>query len=460
MTMRSATTLLWLLAGMPIAFGLPSPAAASCNAIPARPVVFRGARGAIDRPFIQAGEDISLSPACGSQPFPTPPAHVTVTIIAKSPATGSVQIDAMAGPGSELKFQVPKKQLDFAGPVALAVTSAVAPPGQPTPLPDLAAKRCRDFQRSDLFVCIDELFTSDGGSCGTDADPVFAAVTALPAQKNDFRKMCVKDSGEDPRCNGAAEPSYAVYYTLDTSGNVLLSMSWGNILRQKGGGNKEKDRRWVQGSVLERFLSSGSPIEIPSEAFLDSFNPVGTSFSPKPIFLPGVLPEPTPVSGQATAAGVQTPTLEQPATPTPKEVAFYGTADKDTSVLRIARRKLWSNACSGPINAGQACEQPSDCPGGTCVSQPPASYFACHQGLRDKLPCTRPQHCPQGQCLRVTQLYCSDLSGKQTLTPCTTDSNCGPGQDCGLWLFNLSSKLKNGIGMIPRDKYHARAGHY
>jgi hypothetical protein len=382
-----------------------------------------------------------------------------VTIIAKSPATGSLPIDAMAGPGSGLEFQVPEKQLNFAGPVALAVTSAVEPPGEP-PLSDLAAKRCRDLQRSDLFVCIDELFTSDGGSCGTDVDPVFAAITALPTQ-NDFKKMCVKDNGEDPRCNGAAEPSYAITYTLDTSGNVLLSMHWGNILRQKPGSNQEKDRRWVEGSVLEAFLSSGSPIEIPGAAFLESFNPVGVSFSPKPIFLPGVLPEPSATSGQATASG-QTPTPGQPATPTPKEVAFYGTADKDTSVLRIARRKLWNYACSVPLNAGQACdpEQPSDCPAGTCVSQPSASYFACDQGLRDKLPCTRPQHCPKGQCLRVTQLHCFNLSGGQTTKPCTTDSNCGPGEECGLWLFNLSSKLRNGIGTFPRDKYHARAHHY
>ena len=189
------------------------------------------------------------------------------------------------------------------------------------------------------------------------------------------------------------------------------------------------------------------------------------SFDAKPLFLPGVLPEPTAPPGQTVTPG-------QTGTPTPKEVAFYGTADRDESVLRIARRKLWDYACDAGLHKGQACEpqplgQPQDCPENpptdptaTCAKQSSASYFACDQGQRDKRPCTRPQHCPGGACRRLTQLYCSTLSGGQTAKPCSTDSDCDPGQDCGLWLFNLSRKLVNGIGTIPRDKYHGKAHHY
>jgi hypothetical protein len=455
MTRRSVTTLLWLLAGISLAFRLPSPAGASCNTIPPGPVPFRGARGTIDRPFVRAGDDITLTAACGSKPLPDAK-DARVTIVSKLSSQSPLELSPKNVPGG-LQFKVPPtfgSAGGFAGPVALAVTSAVEPPAQ-APLSELAAKRCRDFQRDDLFVCVDELFTSDGGACGTDPHPDFAAVTALPTQ-NDFQKMCTpKDNDLDPRCTGAAGDRYPVSYTLDTSGNVLLNISWGKILAKPG--SNQLSRRSVQGSVLEAVLNNTGPsIDIPSEAFLDSFNTVGLSFSPKPLFRPGVPPEPTVTAGQRVAPG-RTATAGPAATPTPKEVAFYGRADQNESVLRIARRKLWDHACSVPVPTPvQACEQSSDCPGGAACAATSARYFVCNQGGRDKLPCTRPQDCPGGIC---SHAYCVNQSPGRTPTPCTTDHDCG-GQECGPGLFNLRGNLNNGIGTIPRDQYRGQAGRF
>jgi hypothetical protein len=446
MMRRSATTLLWLLAGILLAFRLSSPASASCNGFPAGVVRYCGARGTIDRPFVRAGDDVTLTakPPCGPLPFPTPPARVAVTVVAKSPAQGSWSVDTAAS-DSELKFRIPKNKLNFAGPVAIAVTSGPPPPDA-TPLARLAQTRCRDFQRSDLLVCIDQLFTGDciQTPCGADIHAEFSAVTVLPPQ-NDFKQMCTRDNGQEPRCSGAPGDRHSVTYTLDASGNVLLNMSWGNILRVKSG--NQKDRRQVQGSVIEKALNNiGPSVSIPSEAFLDSFNTSGVRFDPKPLFLPGVPPTLTTPSAPSLTPG-------QTATPTPKEVGFWGRADENESVLRIARRKLWDHACSAGPNAGQACEQSSDCPGGAACAAISARYFACSQG---GLPCTRPRDCPAGTC---SQAYCANQSPGQTPTPCATDRDCS-GHECGLGLFNLRGNLNNGIGTIPRGKYHGKAGPY
>ena len=469
-TTRSTTALLWLLGGILLTLEPALPAGASCNAIPAGAVRFRGWRGTVDRPFVRAGDSLTLRPACGSDALP-PAVNARVTIVAKSPVGGSVLIEHPKDVPGGLTFKVPRMEfagpagpVEFAGPVAIAVTAAVDPP----PLSDLAGKSCRAFNRRDVFVCIDELFASDGTPCSYEIQPVIAAVTALPT-KNEFKKLCTRDDKLDPLCDWPPAPSRKVTYTLDTSGNVLLNMSWGSILKDKPNSDGQKDRRYVQGAVLATFLDGvSSPIDVPSAAFLDSFNAEGVSFDPKPLFLPGVVPEPTATPGQTAMPGA-------PLTATPREVALYGTADRDESVLRIARRKLWKYACDGGPHTGQACEphpvdQPDrqDCPAAvppsgpppTCKEQPSASYFACVNGERTMRPCTRPHHCPGGQCTKLSELYCGGLSAGPTAKPCTKDSDCDLGHGCGPSLFNLSGKLNNGIGTFPRDTYRAEARHY
>lgn len=46
-------------------------ARAACNAVPAQPDTFRGAVGALDRPFAGAGDRVVARPACGSPCCPT-----------------------------------------------------------------------------------------------------------------------------------------------------------------------------------------------------------------------------------------------------------------------------------------------------------------------------------------------------------------------------------------------------
>ncbi len=377
---------------------------------------------------MRAGDAIILSAPC--EPTPLPGAKdAQVSIVSKVSGT-IVQAVTVTDVSGGLRATV--AAMSFAGPVAIAVTSAAVPHEQ---LSGLATTPCRKFQLNGLFACIDELFANDG-PCASNPPihPDFTAVTALPGQ-NEFHKMCIKDDGTPPPCRGKPTDQSAVSYTLDAEGNVLLNMSWRDIIH----GNPHKPRRRVQGSVAP---SIGAGIKVPSGGFLESFNEYGVSFSLPPTFLPGV------------PAG---------ATPTPGAVSLWGTADQDYSILRIDRRRLWSKTCSGGSNATQACEDASDCPGGSCTSPSPAGYFACSGAVSDPSragrPCTRTKDCAGGQCTVLAQVVCYDASGVQT-NKCTTNADCGSGQQCGLGLFNLTTMGMNGIRTIQRSDYYGEAGPY
>jgi hypothetical protein len=396
-------------------------------------VSFRGARGAIDRPFVRAGDDITLSAPCEPTALPSAKA-ASVVIVPKLPSPTPVVLSAKSVPEG-LQAKVPP--MNFAGPVAIAVTSSAVKPEQ---LSGLATTSCRNFQLSGLFACIDELFANDGAPCAPNPPihPDFAAVTALPSQNN-FRKMCTKNTPDKapPLCGGHTTDPDSINYTLDVSGNVLLNMDWHDIIH--GIARNPNSPRQLQGSVDATPPNIGAGVSIPSERFLESFNKFGVTFAPPPTFRPGALP------------GV---------TPSPGTVTLWGTADKDESVLRIDRRKLWNLACGTDPKQQQACEQPSDCPAGISCASTSVGYFACDdKGGRVGLPCTRKQDCAGGTCSRP---YCYNLSnGQKTSTRCVTDADCSSGEECGLGLFNLSSKLnQSGIGTIPRDKYDGIAGPY
>lgn len=448
---------------------------AACNTIPEAPQKWLGFRGSIDRPFVRAGVGdvltLHLSTASGSPKLPDvnrdgaiDQRDLTFTLLFKPTdglahqiwiagdddcgalvaepsclerlfchdeptclAASDLQLQAVATASEgQIRFRYPDTKV--AGPLTLVVTRA----GTSAP-PAVQKLSCSQVASADLLACIDELREDEtariGSREGAGSHPAssFRQLMALPAPNN-FQEVCERDVGDTPRCKGASSP---VHFTVDQSGDVFVAMHWGKILRPKQG-LQGLDRRQVRASsAVAPFEDSTGRIHIPSAAFLDSFSPFGTGFLDRPLFVPQDLPN------------------------RPNEVTLFGTADQADSVLRIARRRLWENVCSGGSNVGQACEPVPmdhldlvDCPEASCVVQPPPRYFNCAGGSRDGLPCTRPFHCPAGQCTAATT--CQQSAGTSTGQPCHTDADCGPGEECGRSLFDFRSRVKNGVGTLKR----------
>jgi hypothetical protein len=451
-------------------------ARAACTAIPDAGSSFRGTVGSIDRPFARPGEDndiLTLSNACGSEQFTdtngdgvVDAEDFDVTIIAKPPGAGGPHALVLRGAGDcaavgpelaqlkkelqgrapickpgatakpssavpgasgqpqeTLRLQLP--EVDFAGPATIVVTR----PKAPIPI-GLVKQGCAKAGKSGRLVCIDQLFTSAGGNCGTspdDVEPLFQEFLLLPPV-NDYQLICSPEWFQGkPKCTGTANE---LFYTVNGKGDLRLHMRWENILQPKAGSSDFVLRDVLGSSAVEAFDNQGEPIHVPGAAFLKSFNPAGASFTRQPLFLP--------------VEGVR-----------PNELTLRGDADKGRSVLHIARRLPWMYACSGGSNDGQACETNpqeypgvGDCPQGTCGMQPPARIFACVGGERDKAPCTRPRQCPGGECRAGSQCY--TLAGTPTFQPCTRDSDCQGNKECGAGLFEFRDRVTNGIGTVPR----------
>jgi hypothetical protein len=464
MTVRWKLLVVSTLTATSLALGPSGSARASCNTIPERPVFLRGALGATDRPFARAGagDMVQLRGACGS-PRPADfnrdgtvdQRDLMVTIIFK-PVTGapphSVVITARGGcaavnsgtccferlfshagiqcfeakpdeltveagsDAAQLRFKFP--DTEWNGPATIAVTAT----GRQPPL-ELETRRCADFSRDDLSFCIDELYQDVDGKCTTtraDLHPMFSQFMGLPPS-NDYREICSATPTGDPKCKGGAE---SLRLSVMSDGTMVIPMRWTNILKDKPDGSG-KDRRWIQGSsAIEAFKDSGSPIVIPSAAFLESFGDTGVPFLHRPKFVP-IEPRDRP-----------------------NELTLSGTADKHTSQLRIAPRKPWEYTCSGGARVGQACEpQPQDHADevdcdlpGTCSVQSAPRLFTCLGGEHDTRPCTRPRHCPHGKCLPGST-KCHPVLGASTGKDCTTDADCGSGQECGPALFELRDRF-------------------
>jgi hypothetical protein len=450
-------------------------ARAACNAIPDRPPVFRGAVGSIDRPFVSPDSDevVTLTlETPGAVENPTQRGAIgalpRITLVFK-PSKHAARAFSIAskkscerpeeracflkrlfchGPkancispklvGETVSEQngVPTLRFRFpdtgaAGSVTIAVTDANQPPPE-----ELQTQTCDDLVRAgsrrDLSLCIDQFQPVDDPP----GDPTFTSLVALPSSY-DYRTECTT-SVDKPNCLGTANE---IAYTVNSEGDVLMPVRWANILRPKNlSGGEFYQRALLASTAVEAVevpQAPGSRVFIPSAVFLETTTQQGGSFSPSPDFVPVELP-----------------------TTRPNEQTFSGTADKGKSVLKFARRKLWANTCNGGVNQGQACEPDwagVDCPSAQCVAST-AAYFACASGSRNRLPCTRPAHCPGGTCELVSKTgsVCVSFDGTATGTPCKKDSDCPTTAECGPGLFEVRTRLTNGLGTLKRTATGAR----
>jgi len=211
---------------------------------------------------------------------------------------------------------------NLSGPAAIAVSA----PGDPLPC-GLATGSCTG--ESGLLACVDELYANDG-DCGTAVSlGRFPHFTALPPP-NDYASDCYRLSGSDTP-PGPCNPTAAnLRFGVDTAGNLLLPVSWQNVL--------------IPGPVpvprlLRARLLSPLPFDVPDAVFSSSYTPEGGKLPP--IFEPQIAP-----------AGAN-----------PNVVSLFGSADAPYTILRIGRRH---GTCDGGANNGEPCNVNVDCPGGTC----------------------------------------------------------------------------------------------
>jgi hypothetical protein len=450
-------------------------AGASCNAIPEQPIMFRGERGGIDRPYLSPDSDevVTLRSFPGSETAQgAKPEDFLITFIFKPPAqeprtffiagddhckpfeeracflkrllcchaprtcvTGTavgLKVGAASGL-SQLSFRFP--QFGAAGPVTVAVATRDRA-GHLTPPSGLQKHTCADFVAStaapNLSICIDTFRPPEADPPG---DPVFTQLVALPPSY-DYSTVCTHsiDDPNDPKCAGTDKD---VKYTVDSEGDVLFSINWRKILL-KGGGPNLAQREVRASTAVEAVLGQNKLIVIPSAVFLETTTQQGGGFTPSPVFQPVDLAD------------------------RPYEQTVLGTADKGKSVLTFKRRVLWDHTCTAAGKTGQACEPGwanSDCPSVQCLPSA-AGYFACAGGDRNRLPCTRTEQCLPGTCLRVsaTGSVCYSLNGT-SISPekaCTQDSDCGTDAECGPGLFEFRNRTVNGIGTLTRKATNTR----
>ncbi len=397
-------------------------ALAVCDAIPGAQGSFRGALGAIDRPFARPGDpvELRLDPTChgtsagldaiASNHVVTilfqPPAGVPTAVVLAPDCLGfatardrcEVQLgggiatcvsagDAVSAverdgvrrlvvrfPDTDALVVTPGDPSSAAdgrtltGPATIAVTRT----GDDLPCGLAAGAHCRDTLG--LVACVDELYVDDG-ACDDVPHRVFGHFTALPPA-NDFGALC---TDPDPPCTGQAQE---VRLTVDGAGNLLVPMDWRRVLVRRA---EVPVPRLLRAAVtLEAFEGSGVPVRLPDESPLGSFSLRGTQLPP-----------------------LFTPQRE----PDSDALALFGTADAPEGVLRIARTR----ACAGGDLAGRPCDRDAQCPGGACGN----GLFdfatrllggsgpivlrrnACLGGSRPLGACTSASECPGGQCVTL-----------------------------------------------------------
>jgi hypothetical protein len=386
---------------------------AACNLIPGTEKSFSAALGATNRPYAAPGErlELRLRPCDASPGFlPTGDAHV-VTLVFK-PAAGGTRVVALAAncgavdlaacsaapgvlsatcmtaaPGAivtrldvdrgdrRLVFNFPDTDalvapdgddVTLAGPVAIGVTAAGAPPAC-----GLATGTCAG--QGGLLACVDGFYANDG-ACGTAVpNATFPSFTALPPP-NDFQADCFDAS---PPCTATAT---AVRGALDSAGNVLFPMGWGGVLVANGSVPVPRLIRTRIGSPL--------PFEVPDQAFLGSYTPEG-----------GLLP----------------PVLEPQLDPTvaaPDVATFFGSVDAPYTTIRVARNH---GTCVGGDANGARCASAADCKGGVCTKScvdAPATL------------CATDGQCPSGKCGELFDLAPLTAANGSVVLPRATDRFC------------------------------------
>ena len=362
-------------------------ASAACNLIPGTAKTFNATLGATNRPYAAPGERLELQRrSCDAGSGFLPDADDHVVTFAFKPSPGATRIVVLAADCAEVQLaacssapgvlsatcrQAAPGDLQLrtdvdlgdrrlvmrfpdtddvlapaaddatlAGPVAIAVTAAGAPPAC-----GLATGSCA--AQSGVIACIDELYANDG-ACGTTVlDRRFPHFTALPPP-NDFQADCFR---EDPPCTATAVSTRAA---VDGAGNLLIPMGWGGVLVRDGDVPVPR--------LIRARIGAPLPLAVPGQVFLHSFTPEG-----------GLLP----------------PILEPQLDPTaaaPDVVTFFGSVDAPYTIIQVANHH---GTCDGGDAAGERCTTDLDCKGGACVT-------SCVD--QPATACTVDADCPSGAC--------------------------------------------------------------
>ncbi len=298
------------LASLTIAVA-PSPSRAACNTPPPMPgsatamavVPYMSNGGSIDSPFLVPGQTRTISSAGVTNAdslfiaFLPPagsgggPALVRLSDTACNPSNKpscaatidtdcqktTISFDASA---KTITFVVPKvlkglpsDDIQRVGQARLVATTE----NNPCWLADAATPNpCSATSHPGADACFDVL-TSPGDPSDIDA------ITALP-EANDFSNLCAT-GGNPPQCKGyGAAWKNRLEMAVDAHGNLLIPMSWKDLLANCPPGNPHCQHRDITAfTTLPATATSPSPIDLGGDGTaLATFNESGRNFTDRP----------------------------------------------------------------------------------------------------------------------------------------------------------------------------------
>ena len=395
----------------------------ACNIIPGTTATFRGALGSADRPFAGPGDfvELHLNPCDKTSAGFSINAAAQVVSVVFTPPSGSRNVVILSTECTALESQ--RQSCASVPNVASATCVQVNQPLQPIGMEVVDVQGVRRLRFR---------FPSTGGLGGvpehTFSGPATIAVTAAsaplpcdlantPCAGHADVLACIDSLfALEGTCGQTPDTTFSHFTALPPPNNFQAVCSdpvppcngtasearftvdsAGNVLMPMDWrgilvGEGVPIARLLQASAsVEAFIGGGQPIRVPSNAFLHSFSPEGRVLPP--IFDP-----------QAAPTAVN-------------ESTFFGSADAPATILRLARR-------------GPTLEQ-------------------CYGGTNDGLPCFDGNDCPSGSCAAST---CSSGS---VGTPCTADSDCGAGGECGPALFEFRGRFLSNVGPVVVSRFGA-----
>lgn len=324
---------------------------------------------------------------------------------------------------------------------------------------------CGRFAEDNITLCIDKIYSRVSIAQGVKIyveDP-FLCTVEIPApggveiDYNDFAGQCeiLPGSMAPPDLASCSNVPSTIRFWRSECGAIHFPLDYTTIRRKRlpDGTTTEIDRMLTGRSGVGRGKNvDRRRIFIPGREFLGSTPPHDPSAS-----LPGTkwrLPDVEPW---------------YPAGPESAELGLRGTVDKNRSIVHIFPRRPafrtcpaasgLEGACMGINQSGIFCANDgSAIPPPTCnVTSDEGKYFACKGGGRDDMPCTRDLHCrrknttePQdGSCTRkplcrtkgTVWRYKKNAPYPGPGTPCWTDTDCGPDEQCGYSLFDFADRV-------------------
>jgi hypothetical protein len=400
---------------MAIAALAPPAVHAGCNTIPEPPVAFRGARGTINRAFVQAGDEvrITLGSADGIPEIKdTSGLHVTVGIRGAAIARASVPdvrlLQAFPAP-PVVAFTFP--DTGAYGPAIITVGDGAA----------ANVTACNDAAVAGLLACIDTLAPPTDIEVTTCSGKL--EVIALPPS-NDFRALC---TGGDalPKCTPTANE---LRFAIDGDGSAYIPVHWAKSLPAPAPGPNPFPRRSVSGSsAVPAFPNQLAHIVVPNADYLKALTLAGTDFPKKPKFEPDI----TPTPGNRFA------------------LALTGETDKGDSLLRICRRIPTGFECAAGPTKGESCDPTTGAANCPNACSPVYSFCSPFAAKRAGEPCTDPADCGGSACEAGNTCRRPD---RDTYKPCRREADCAAGEECGpgLFEFRYDGRAVGKMVTIPR----------